>query len=420
MKNEVNASIITIGDELLIGQTIDTNSAFIATELNKLGIWVKRRLAVGDVKEEILEALKLQSKDCQLIIITGGLGPTADDITKPALCEYFASRVIVDEGALQNVKNIFARLNRPLIERNIKQAEVPHNCIVLQNKRGTAPGMWFEKSSVVYVSLPGVPNEMIGLMEDSVLPKLKQHFTLPVIIHKTLFTMGQGESMIADTLVKFEKKLPEHIKLAYLPNYGVVKLRLTGKSENEEKLKTEVEDLFGEMKELLKEWVVADADVTLQEVVANLLDKHHLFVGTAESCTGGYLAHLFTSRPGSSSSFKGSVVSYANEAKENALGVQHETLITKGAVSEETVKEMLNGIIELMNVDYAIATSGIMGPDGGTKEKPVGTVWIGVANRKKIKTVQHFFRFDRRRNIELTANTALNMLRRFIIEEEGE
>jgi nicotinamide-nucleotide amidase len=416
----IDASIITIGDELLIGQTIDTNSAFIATELNKLGIWVKRRVAIGDIKEEILEALKMQSKDCQLIIITGGLGPTADDVTKPALCEYFASKIIVDEGALQNVKNIFARLNRPLIERNIKQAEVPDNCIVLQNKRGTAPGMWFEKHSVVYVSLPGVPNEMIGLMEDSVLPKLKQQFTLPVIIHKTLFTMGQGESMIADTLVEFEKKLPEHIKLAYLPNYGAVKLRLTGKSDNEEKLSNELEGAFDEMKALLKEWVVADADLTLQEVVANLLDKHHLFVGTAESCTGGYLAHLFTSRPGSSSSFKGSVVSYANEAKENALGVQHQTIITKGAVSEETVTEMLSGIIELMNVDYAIATSGIMGPDGGTKEKPVGTVWIGVANRKKIKTAQHFFRFDRKRNIELTANTALNMLRRFIIEEEDE
>ena len=217
-----------------------------------------------------------------------------------------------------------------------------------------------------------------------------------------------------------KKKLPGHIKLAYLPNYGAVKLRLTGKGDNKEKLNHELDTVFNEMKEILKEWVVADADITLQEVIANLLDKHHLFVGTAESCTGGYLAHLFTSRPGSSSSFKGSVVSYANEAKENALGVQHQTIITKGAVSEETVKEMLHGIIELMNVDYAIATSGIMGPDGGTKEKPVGTVWIGVANRKRIKTAQHFFRFDRKRNIELTANTALNMLRRFIIEEEGE
>ena len=421
MKNQVNASIITIGDELLIGQTVDTNSAFIAAELNKIGIWVKRRVAVGDVKKEILETLKSQSRDCQLIIITGGLGPTGDDITKPALCEYFDAKIIVDEGALKNVKDIFTRLNRPvMLERNLKQAEVPDNCIVLSNKRGTAPGMWFDEKGIVYVSLPGVPNEMIGLMEDSVLPKLKDHFTLPVIIHKTLFTMGQGESMIADTLENFEKKLPAHIKLAYLPNYGAVKLRLTGKSENEKSLKNELETLFQEMKDLVKDWVVADADITLQEVVANLLNKHHLFVGTAESCTGGYLAHLFTSRPGSSSSFKGAVVSYANEAKEKVLGVQHSTIVTKGAVSEETVTEMLTGIINTMNVDYAIATSGIMGPDGGTQQKPVGTVWIGVANRKKLRTSQHFFRFDRRRNIELTANMALNLLRKFILEEEGE
>ena len=418
MKNQVNASIITIGDELLIGQTIDTNSAFIATELNKIGIWVKRRIAVGDVKEEILEAMKLQSKDCQLIIITGGLGPTADDITKPSLCEYFGSKIIIDEEALQNVKNIFAKLNRPLIERNLKQAEVPDNCTVLQNGRGTAPGMWFEKSGVVYVSLPGVPNEMIGLIENNVLPKLKEYFVLPVIIHKTLFTMGQGESMIADTLENFEKKLPIHIKLAYLPNYGAVKLRLTAKGEKAETVQKEIEDLFAKMKSQVKEWVVADEDVTLQEVVATLLDKHKLFVGTAESCTGGYLAHLFTSRAGSSSSFKGSVVCYANEAKENVLGVQHSTIVTKGAVSEETVKEMLTGVISVMNVDYAIATSGIMGPDGGTQQKPVGTVWIGVANRKKMKTSQHFFRFDRKRNIELTANMALNILRKFISEEE--
>lgn len=416
----INASIITIGDELLIGQTIDTNSAFIATELNKIGIWVKRRVAVGDVKEEILEALKLQSQDCQLIIITGGLGPTADDITKPALSEYFESEIIIDETALQNVKDIFSRLSRPLIERNIKQAEVPHNCTVLHNKRGTAPGMWFEKNEVVYISLPGVPNEMIGLIEDSVLPKLKERFTLPVIIHKTLFTMGQGESMIADILARFEKKIPSHIKLAYLPNYGAVKLRLTGIGEKEEKLNKEMDALFTDMKGLVKEWVVADADITLQEVVANLLDKHKLFVGTAESCTGGYLAHLFTSRSGSSTSFKGSVVSYANEAKENALGVQHSTIVKKGAVSEETVSEMLTGIINLMNVNYAIATSGIMGPDGGTPEKPVGTVWIGVANKKNMKISKHFFRFDRKRNIELTANMALNLLRKFLIEEEGE
>ncbi len=424
--NQINASIITIGDELLIGQTIDTNSAFIATELNKLGIWVRRRVAIGDVKEDILNTLKEQGKESQIVIITGGLGPTADDITKPTLCEYFDAKMINDESVLENIKSIFEKIkkNMPnanfMLERNLKQAEVPDKCRVLPNLRGTAPGMWFEKDGVVYVSLPGVPNEMIGLVENSVLPALKEHFTLPTIIHKTLFTFGQGESLLAESLTEFESALPSHIKLAYLPNYGAVKLRLTGKGANKEKLETEMAGLFAEMKTLVKDFVVADEDITMQEAVAKLLDKHKLFVGTAESCTGGYLAHLFTSRPGSSSSFKGGIVSYANEAKENILGVQHATIVTHGAVSEETIIEMIQGALETLNVDYAIATSGILGPDGGTPQKPVGTAWIGVGNRKEIKTQKFFFRYDRRRNIELAATNALNMLRKFIIEQEGE
>jgi nicotinamide-nucleotide amidase len=415
----VLASIVTIGDELLIGQTIDTNSAFIATALNKIGIWVKRRIAIGDVKEEILTTLKQQSNDCRIVIITGGLGPTADDITKPALCEYFKTKLVVNEEALQNVKNIFTRLNRPLSDRNLKQAEVPENCTVLPNGRGTAPGMWFEKEGVVYIALPGVPHEMQGLMEHSVLPRLISAFPLPAIIHKTLITFGQGESTIADILVDFENSLPSHIKLAYLPSYGMVKLRLTGVSENEKVLTPEMEEWFQQLKELVKNWMVADEDITLQESVARLLEGKKKFVATAESCTGGYLAHLFTSRSGSSGSFKGSVVSYANDAKEKALGVQHATLVKYGAVSEETVLEMINGVMELLNADYAIATTGIMGPDGGTQQKPVGTVWIAVGSRERIKAVKYFFRHDRRRNIELTAHTALNMLRKFIDEEEN-
>jgi nicotinamide-nucleotide amidase len=280
--------------------------------------------------------------------------------------------------------------------------------------------MWFEKEGTVYISMPGVPNEMIGLMENSVIPALKEHFTLPAIVHKTLFTFGQGESMIAELLMDFEKNLPPYIKLAYLPNYGSVKLRVTGKGDNKETLTQEVDNLFAKMKELIKEWAVADEDITMPEAVGNLLNKYKLFVGTAESCTGGYIAHLLTARPGSSSSYKGGIVSYANEAKENLLAVQHDTLVTKGAVSEETVIEMVQGALEALRVDYAIATSGILGPDGGTPLKPVGTVWIAVGNKKKIITHQFFFRFDRRRNIELTANNALNMLRRFIIEQEGE
>jgi nicotinamide-nucleotide amidase len=416
--NEMHASIVTIGDELLIGQTIDTNSAFIAQELNKIGIWVKRRIAVGDVKEEILNALTQQSKDNQIIIITGGLGPTADDITKPALCEYFNSNIIIDEAALENVKTIFTRLNRPLIERNLKQAEVPHNCIVLQNKRGTAPGMWFEKDNVIYVSLPGVPHEMRGLITDSVIPKLKERFTLPFIVHKTALVAGKGESEIAELIKDFEEALPAHIKLAYLPAYGMVRLRLTAKSDNEQEVTEEITNHFQQLQTLVKQWLVADEDISLQEALEKLLEKKGLFVGTAESCTGGYIAHLLTSRSGASKSYKGSVVSYANETKENVLHVTHDTLTEYGAVSEETVTQMAKGAVLTLNVDYSIATSGIMGPEGGSAEKPVGTVWIAVANKSKVKASKFFFRFDRQRNIQLTANAALNMLRLFILEEE--
>lgn len=416
---EVNAAIITIGDELLIGQTIDTNSAFIAKALNKIGIWIKRRVAVGDLKEEILKALSEESRTSQIIIITGGLGPTGDDITKPALCNYFNASLIVNEDTLQNVKAIFRKINRPVAEQNLKQAEVPDNCTVLQNKRGTAPGMWFEKDGVVYVSLPGVPHEMEGLMETEVLPKLEQHFSLPFILHKTLVTFGKGESEVAQHIAAFEAALPSHIKLAYLPAYGMVKLRLTAKGAAKEPLEAELENRFSALKELVAEWLVTDEDKAMPEVVGDVLKAAKKFVATAESCTGGYIAHLLTKRSGSSSTYKGGVVSYANEAKERSLGVQHSTLVTHGAVSEETVIEMANGVLEQMNADYAIATSGVMGPDGGTPEKPVGTVWIAVADRSRVKTIKHFVRFNREKNIEVTAQYALNMLRLFIKEQEG-
>jgi nicotinamide-nucleotide amidase len=417
--NEVNASIVTIGDELLIGQTIDTNSAFIAQELNKIGIWVKKRIAVGDVKEQILNTLKEQSTEANLIIITGGLGPTSDDITKPTLCEYFGAQLVVDEGALQNVRDIFQRLNRPLIERNLTQAQVPDNCTVLPNLRGTAPGMWFEKDGVIYVSLPGVPNEMKGLMRHSVIPKLKEQLVLPAVVHRTLLTSGVGESTIADILPDFENQLPSHIKLAYLPAYGLVRLRLTGRGDDRERVEKEVVLLFGQLKPLVKEWMVADEDISLEEALSKLLKAKGKTLSTAESCTGGYIAHLITARAGSSAIYKGSIVSYANEVKKEELGVKERTLRSFGAVSEQTVSEMISGIIGKLKTDYAIATSGIMGPDGGSAEKPVGTVWIAVGSKKRTRTAKHFFRFDRTRNIEMTANAAMTMLYRFIAEESG-
>ena len=415
---EVNASIITIGDELLIGQTVDTNSAYIGTELNKIGVWVKKRIAIGDVKEDILEALSEQSKTSQVIIITGGLGPTADDITKPALCTYFNSNLIISEEALQNVKDIFTRLNRPVIDRNLKQAEVPHNCTVLNNTRGTAPGMWFEKEGVVYISLPGVPNEMKGLMESSVLPKLKEHFTLPAILHKTLLLAGKGESEVAELLTTFEDALPNHIKLAYLPSSGMIRLRLTGKSGNKVHLEEELTKLFSQLKDLVKEWMVIDEDLSIELAVSKLLKNRGKTLGTAESCTGGNIAHLITTHSGSSQIFLGTVVSYANEVKTSVLGVGEETLKHHGAVSEETVYQMAKGAQRVLKTDYAIATSGIMGPEGGTPEKPVGTVWIAIAGPQGIRASKHHFRFDRKRNIDLASVTALNLLHKYLKAEE--
>ncbi|MBB1282894.1 competence/damage-inducible protein A [Flavisolibacter sp. BT320] len=416
---QVEASIITIGDELLIGQTIDTNSAFISQELNKMGIWVRRRVAIADDGQAIKQTLAEEAGQSQIIIITGGLGPTADDITKPTLCEYFNTNLVVNEGALKNVTEIFQKLGRPMIERNAKQAEVPESCVVLPNLRGTAPGMWFEKDGVVYISLPGVPHEMKGLMAHSVLPKLKEQFTLPALLHRTLLTAGQGESFIAERLVAFEENLPSHIKLAYLPTYGMVRLRLTGRAENMAVLTEEIDSAFANLQVLVKEWLIAVEDVSVPVIISWLLKEKGATLSTAESCTGGYIAHLLTSLPGSSAIFLGTVVAYDNSVKENVLGVDNRTLQEHGAVSEQTVLQMAAGACKQLQTDYAIATSGIMGPDGGSGEKPVGTVWIGVANKDGRAKAQKFhFRFDRMRNIELAANNALLLLRKFLLEKE--
>lgn len=413
----INASIITIGDELLIGQVVDTNSAWIARALNKTGIWLKRRVSVGDRKEEIFRALDEESRAVEIILITGGLGPTADDITKPVLCAYFGGTLVMDESALENVKRIFAKLNRPLIERNLKQAEVPDNCIVIPNKRGTAPGMWFEKEGKIFVSMPGVPHEMKGMMTDDVIPRLQRYFDFPFIDHRTLITFGIGESFLAETIRDWEEQLPGRLKLAYLPNYGMVRLRITGSDSNAARLQESLHTEFARLKLLVAEWLVADEDVSIAEVMGKMLLQNQKTVSTAESCTGGYIAHLITSVPGSSAWFKGSVVSYANEIKQSILDVQKNTLQLQGAVSEETVTEMVNGALAKMNTDYAIATSGIMGPEGGTAEKPVGTVWIAAGSHSKMMTRKFHFRYDRERNIEMTSHNALNLLRILMVEE---
>ncbi len=426
----INASIITIGDELLIGQTIDTNSAFIGQELNKIGVWVKRRVAVGDVYDDIWQALDEERKHSSIIIITGGLGPTADDITKPLLCNYFGGKLVVDENVLAHVKHLFEKVYRrtgPILERNLKQAEVPDVCTVMHNARGSAPGMWFDSSTIktnpadtnnsktIFISLPGVPHEMKGLIINEVIPRLLKEFIMPAIVHRTAFTAGQGESMIAELLLDFEQSLPAHIKLAYLPNYGMVKLRLTAQGSDKAGVEKEIAPYFEQLQQLVKQYLVSNEDEGLEVVIGKVLRARNQTMGTAESCTGGYIAHLITSVAGSSAYYKGSIVSYANEIKETLLQVKQTTLRNHGAVSEETVKEMVSGALEKLQVDYAVATSGIMGPDGGSVEKPVGTVWIAVGNIKEIQTLQLNLRFDRQRNISITANNALNFLRKFIL-----
>jgi nicotinamide-nucleotide amidase len=417
-ENKFYASVITIGDELLIGQTIDTNSAWMAQELNKIGVWVKRRVAVGDTREDIWQALDEESKESEIVLITGGLGPTADDITKPLLCDYFGGKMIVNEKVLEHVKNIFIRLKRPIIDRNLKQAEVPDVCEVLMNMRGTAPGMLFRKGKKIFISLPGVPYEMKGIFTDHVLPLLQKEFQLPFIIHRTLLTAGAGESFIAERIQNWEAKLPEHIKLAYLPNYGLVRLRLTAHGLEKDRLEKEVNQLFDELQEQVKDIMVVNEDIPLEQALGNLLIEKNKSLATAESCSGGYIAHLLTSVPGSSMYFKGTVVAYSYDAKETILGVNHETLEIKGAVSEETITEMFDGLMRITTAEYGIATSGVMGPTGGTEDKPVGTVWIAYGSREKMIAKRLQFRFERMKNIELTAVNALLLLFQFIKSEE--
>ncbi len=417
----INASIITIGDELLIGQVIDTNSAFIAQEMNKAGFAIIRRVAVGDNYEAIRKALDQEKAHADIILITGGLGPTADDITKPLLCEYFGGKMIVNEEAYANVKNIFENIiKRPFTERNEKQAEVPDVCTVILNRKGTAPGMLFTQVingiEKTFVSMPGVPQEMKTMMIEVVLPILQKKYTTTHISHRTLLLAGVGESTVADMLLAFESMLPNNIKLAYLPNYGMLRLRLTATSTDEAANKIALDDQFLQMQILVKAYLVSTADETMEQVLGNLLNLRKETMCTAESCTGGYMAHLLTTIPGSSSFYDGSVVSYSYAAKEDLLQVKNSTLLTYGAVSEEVVREMATGALQNIKSNYTIAVSGIMGPGGGMPDKPTGTVWICVGNKQKLVAQKLHFRFDRQLNIRLTAMNAFNMLRKFILE----
>ncbi len=412
----MQAEIITIGDELLIGQVIDTNSAWMGQQLNEIGIKVKQISSVSDDRQHILAAIKEAEMRADVVLLTGGLGPTKDDVTKLTLVEYFDTELVMNELALENVKQIFKKFNRPVLDVNIQQAMVPKNCEVLLNKQGTAPAMYFNVRNKHIFSMPGVPFEMKYIMQEYVLPKLKALNTTDKIIHENIITAGIGESFLASEIEEIENALPSYIKLAYLPKLGTVRLRLTASLKSEEQIQ-ELKSIKQSIIEKVKEYVVAEEDISLEEAVLKKLKKHSKTLSTAESCTGGYIGHLLTSIAGSSEAYEGGAISYSYDLKKICLGVQQSTLDTFGAVSKETVEEMVLGSLKNYHTDYAMACSGIAGPGGGTEDKPVGTVWIAVASKNKVYSKKFQFGNQRLQNIERTAIQALWMLFRLLREE---
>lgn len=404
------AEIITIGDEILIGQIVDTNSAWMAAELNKIGVKVKQITSISDEAQHIVKALEEAQSRAEIILITGGLGPTKDDITKLTLAKYFNMPLRLDEETLAHVKEFFDKLNRPMIEVNIKQAEVPDGCTVIKNKNGTAPCMWFEHHSKIIVSMPGVPFEMKYLMGDEIIPRIKERFKMPFIFHQSILTAGLGESFLAEQIADIENALPDYIKLAYLPKLGQVRLRLSATGIDENQVLTDVAYYTKQIVERIEKYVVLTEDLPFEKAVLNLMNKHHLTLSLAESCTGGYVSHLFTQHPGSSSVFQGGAVTYSNDLKQFVLGVSGATLASFGAVSEQTATEMAQGAVKNFRTDYAVAITGIAGPDGGTPEKPVGMVWIAVASKTEVKAKMFKFASQRFQNIERSAMAALMML----------
>ena len=413
----MKAAIITIGDELLIGQTIDTNSAWMGAELSKAGFDVYRMTSIHDRREDILSALEESAGKTDVVLITGGLGPTSDDITKQTLCEYFNTRLVISSEVLSMIEEMMSYRNFPMNERNRRQAEVPESCTVLKNSSGTAPGLWFEKNGTLYVAMPGVPHEMKHLMTELILPELHKRFTSQIIIHRNIMTYGTFESKLAELLESFEAALPENIKLAYLPASGVIKLRLTATGNEYNALSSAVNEQVEILYNTIPEFIYSDVEESLETVIGKLLKAKNQTVATAESCTGGEIAHLITRVAGSSAYYKGSVIAYSNSVKIQQLGVKPTTIEDYGAVSEQTVSEMAIGARLLFNTDYAVATSGIAGPDGATPGKPVGTLWTAVASSAGIISEKRTFGNDRITNIKRFSLDALNQLRKQIIKE---
>ncbi len=411
----VRAEIITIGDEILYGQILDTNTQWISQELDKLGVKTVRKSSVGDDRNEIIQILDEAQQRADLVLITGGLGPTKDDLTKKILADYFGAELQLHPEALEDVTVFFQKRGRELTEINRSQAFLPTNCTFIKNIQGTAPAMWFEEKGLIWVSMPGVPFEMRGIMQQEVLPRIAKHFQTPIIVHKVIKTVGIGESYLSDLIQDWENNLPKHIKLAYLPSLGIVKLRLTGFGSNVEQLKGEIEACYEQLLPLASSYVFGFENDELESVVGDLLKQKNATVSVAESCTGGFLGHKFTSISGSSEYFLGGVLAYSNKIKTSLLGVEEDILTQKGAVSEECIKQMAAGVRKLTNSTYGLATSGIAGPSGGTLEKPVGTVWIALATPNEIFTHKLTLGGSRLQNIEMSTITCLNLLRKKLI-----
>jgi nicotinamide-nucleotide amidase len=411
----MNAIVLSIGDELLIGQTINTNSAWIGQQLTSIGLKVEEANTIGDTEEAILEALKSALLKTDIVLITGGLGPTSDDLTLPSLARFFQSELVWDEKVWLNIRSIFHMRGREINESSKRLAFVPHNAKVIYNSQGTAPGTIFFQNGKTVVSMPGVPYEMKAMVEMDVIPFIKSNYQLPFILNRHILTAGVGETQLASKLIDFERELPLGFKLAYLPNVGKVKLRISGSGTDEQAVTEEMTVQFSKAAAAVEKYTYGYDNDSLEQVIGVLLKSQSKHLCTAESCTGGYISHLVTSIAGSSEYFKGAIISYSNEMKMSQLGVKAETLEKHGAVSAETVKEMLEGARSACCADVAIAVSGIAGPGGGTEEKPVGTVFIGIADHEKRYVRKFNFTVHRDRNIQLTGVVALMMLRNFLL-----
>ena len=418
----MNIHLLTIGDEILIGQIVDTNSAWMSQQLNLHGMRVTGKSSVGDTRQAIIDGLQHAVAQADAVIMTGGLGPTKDDITKKTLATLFGSGMSFHPETYERIEGYFTKIGRVVPPAMRDQATLPDLATILPNKVGTAPGMWFEQAGKVYISLPGVPFEMEYLMRNEVIPRLKTRFEARPILHRTLLTACEGESNIARRIEVFEDQLPENIKLAYLPALGQVRLRLTGTwvgamtDQAETALGTLLDAKKAELWALIPDLVYGVEEESLQSVIGDILVKQGKKFGTAESCTGGYVAHLITSVPGSSQYYPGSVVTYSYEMKHKLLGIHTDILDQFGAVSEQAVRAMAIGALDALDVDVALSISGIAGPDGGTPDKPVGTVWMAVADRKRVVVQKQVFGRDRLKNIQLTGTYALNMVRKFLLE----